>query len=114
MTPSALASSDDDFANRRAHARVSVALPAFLIIGGRRYSVQILDLSAGGARIDCAAALVAASATVTLDWGGAKSVATVRWREGRLAGLAFTGPLDERDVAALAVRSAALAARMGG
>ena len=48
-----------------------------------------------------------------LDWGGAKSVATVRWREGRLAGLAFVGPLDERDVEALAVRSEALAARMG-
>nr|WP_314441695.1 PilZ domain-containing protein [uncultured Sphingomonas sp.] len=102
------------FAEQRAHPRVTVALPAFLVIGGRRYSVQINDLSAGGAKIDCGTALVVAGAVVTLNWGGASAQATVRWREGRLAGLAFAAELDPRDVADLARRSEALGARMRG
>ncbi|WP_300973342.1 PilZ domain-containing protein [Sphingomonas sp. LHG3406-1] len=115
MTPALPASAEPDpYADRRLHPRVAVAMPAFLILGGRRYPVQIVDLSAGGAKIDCGTALVAAGAPVTLNWGGGSAQATVRWREGRLAGIAFAAPLDERDVAALATRSAALAARMNG
>lgn len=104
----------DDLANRRLHPRVAVALPAFLVLRGRRYSVQVVDLSPGGAKIDCAQALVATGATVTLDWGGGSSQATVRWREGRLAGLAFAVEIDARDVLSLARRSEALAARLNG
>lgn len=104
----------DPFVDKRQHARVSVALPAFLVLGGRRYPVQIVDLSAGGAKVDCGLALVVAGAVVTLNWGGAGSQATVRWREGRQAGLAFAAELDPRDVADLARRSEALGARMRG
>lgn len=104
----------DDLANRRQHPRVAVAMPAFLVLGGRRYPVQVVDLSAGGARIDCGQALVAVGASVTLGWGGGSSQAAVRWRDGRLAGLAFAVEIDARDVAALARRSEALSARMGG
>ena len=102
------------FASRRQHARVTVALPAFLVLGGRRYPVQIVDLSAGGAKLDCGLALVAASAVVTLYWGGGSAQATVRWRQERLAGIAFAAELDPRDVADLARRSEALEARMRG
>lgn len=105
--------SDDPYADRRNHPRVSVALPAFMVIGGRRYPVQIVDLSAGGAKVDCGTALVVAGAIVTLNWG-ASAQATVRWREGRQAGLAFAAELDARDVADLARRSDALSARMRG
>jgi hypothetical protein len=98
----------------RSHARVSVALPAFLVLSGRRYPVQIVDLSAGGAKLDCGLALVAAGAAVTLHWGGGSAAATVRWREERRAGIAFAAELDQRDVADLARRSQALGARMRG
>jgi hypothetical protein len=114
MTPARtrIAQAEDDLANRRLHPRVGVVLPAFLILGGRRYPVQVVDLSAGGAKLDCGQALVAVGATVTLNWSGGNSKATVRWREGRLAGLAFAVEIEERDVLALARRSEALAARM--
>lgn len=114
MTPAPASAKPDPYADRRLHPRVTVAMPAFLILGGRRYPVQIVDLSAGGAKIDCGTALVAAGATVTLNWGGGSAQATVRWREGRQAGLAFAAQLDPRDVADLARRSEALGARMRG
>lgn len=104
----------DPYADRRVHPRVMVALPAFLVLSGRRYQVQIVDLSAGGAKLDCGMALVAAGAAVTLHWGGGSAPATVRWREGRQAGIAFAASLDERDVTDLARRSEALEARMRG
>ncbi len=113
ILPSRTPPPSDPYADRRAHERVAVAMPAFLVIGGRRYPVQIVDLSAGGARVDCGPALVAAGAVVVLNWGMSAS-ATVRWREGRFAGLAFVEALDERDVAALARRTEALEARMRG
>ncbi|GAA3998296.1 PilZ domain-containing protein [Sphingomonas humi] len=102
----------DPYAAQRQHRRVQVALPAFLVIGGRRYSVQILDLSAGGAKIDCGTALVVAGASVTLNWGGAGAQGEVRWREGREAGLKFAVEIDERDVADLARRGQALSERL--
>jgi hypothetical protein len=104
----------DPYANRRQHARVTVAMPAFLVLSGRRYPVQIIDLSAGGAKLDCGLALVAAGAAVTLLWGGGSAAATVRWREERRAGIAFAAELDPRDVSDLARRSEALRARMHG
>ena len=55
-----------------------------------------------------------AGAVVTLNWGGAGAQGTVRWRDGRLAGLAFAAELDPRDVADLARRGQALGARMRG
>jgi hypothetical protein len=115
MTPASTAPiQPDPFADRRLHPRVTVALPAFLVLGGRRYPVQIVDLSAGGARLDCGTALVAAGAPVTLNWGATSAQATVRWRDGRQAGLAFAAELDPRDVTDLARRSEALEARMRG
>lgn len=104
----------DPYAAQRLHRRVAVAMPAFLILGGRRYLVQIVDLSAGGAKLDCGTALVASGAPVKLDWGGGSAQATVRWREERHAGVAFAAELDTRDVEALAKRSEALRARMAG
>lgn len=113
MTPALPAAEQNPFVDQRQHPRVSVALPAFLILGGRRYPVQIVDLSSGGAKLDCGAALVVAGAVVTLNWGGASGQGTVRWRDGRMAGVAFSAELDPRDVADLARRSDALAARLG-
>lgn len=112
MASPATSSQDaDPFADRRAYPRVSVALPAFLQAGGERHFVQILDLSAGGAKLSCAASF-ATGAAITLDCGTLSRAATVRWQNGKQLGLSFDSELDERDVAALAGRSTALAARM--
>jgi hypothetical protein len=101
----------DEFADRRAYPRVSVALPAFLQAGGERQFVQILDLSAGGAKLNCPVKLASGTA-VTLDCGTLGRPAVVRWQNGDFLGICFDSELDPRDVSALAERSTALAARM--
>ena len=88
-----------------------MALPAFLQANGHRHAVQILDLSAGGAKLDCAASLPTGTA-VTLDCGTLGRGAVVRWTSEGVVGLCFDSELDPRDVSALIDRSSALAARM--
>ena len=102
---------DDPFADRRLHPRVPVALPAFLQAGGERHQVQILDLSAGGAKLSSALSLATGTA-VTLDCGTLCRPAVVRWQNGGMVGISFDTQLDDRDIAGLAVRSKALAALM--
>jgi hypothetical protein len=112
MASSIPSSQDSDpFADRRAYPRVPVALPAFLQANGERHSVQILDLSAGGAKLDCPATL-AVGTTVMLDCGALARAAVVRWQNGGVLGLCFEAELDPRDLSALADRSKALATRM--
>ncbi|HEY4070150.1 MAG TPA: PilZ domain-containing protein [Sphingomicrobium sp.] len=101
----------DPYADRRICPRVEVALPAFLEANGERHSVQLLDLSPGGAKVNCAVSLPAGMA-VTLDCGTLGRSAVVRWQNGELFGLCFDSELDARDVSALIDRSRALAARM--
>ena len=101
----------DPYADRRVFPRVSVALPAFLQADGERHFVQILDLSAGGAKLNCAVRLPSGT-EVTLDCGTLCRPAVVRWQDGTLVGLCFDSELDARDVSALIDRSTALAARM--
>lgn len=101
----------DPFADRRVYPRVPVALPAFLQGDGKRLSVQILDLSAGGAKVTCAEKF-ASGTTVMLDCGTLARAAVVRWQNGDAIGLCFERELDPRDVSALADRSRALEALM--
>ena len=101
----------DPFADRRAYPRVTVALPAFLQAEGERHAVQLLDLSPGGAKLDCTLSLPIGTA-VTLDCGTLGRAAVVRWGGGGVVGLSFDSELDGRDVAALVERSRALEARM--
>ena len=98
---------DDAFADRRAYARVPTALPASLMVGGERHSVQLLDVSAGGAKLKCAASIPVGTA-VTLDCGSLARGAVVRWQNGGLLGVMFDSELDDRVVAALTERSRAL------
>jgi hypothetical protein len=111
MASSVPAQDEATFDDRRAYPRVSVALPAFLQAGGERHHVQILDLSAGGAKLNCPLEL-ASGTSVILDCGTLSRAAVVRWRNAGLVGLCFESELDPRDVSALAGRSTALAARM--
>lgn len=99
------------FEDRRLHPRVPVALPAFLQVDKERHSVQILDLSAGGAKVNCPAS-IAVGTSVTLDCGTLGRTAVVRWHNGGLFGLSFDSELDGRDVSDLLERSKALAAWM--
>ena len=100
----------DDFADRRAYPRVEVALPAFLQSNGERHSVQLLDLSAGGAKLDCSLSLPVGS-EVILDCGMLCRAAVVRWHGPGVLGICFESELDARDVSALVERSWALADR---
>lgn len=99
----------EPFADRRAYPRVPVALPAFLQANGERHFVQILDLSAGGAKLSCPRSLATGTA-VMLDCGTLGRSAVVRWQTGGVLGLCFDSELDPRDVSALADRSKALQA----
>jgi hypothetical protein len=116
-TPDTMASSvpspegSDPYADRRVYPRVPVALPAFLQANGDRHAVQILDLSPGGAKLDCPASLPTGT-TVILDCGTLGRAAVVRWNSAGVAGICFDSELDTRDVSALIERSEALDARM--
>ena len=100
-----------DFADRRAYARVEVALPAFLQAEGERHAVRLLDLSAGGAKLDCPASLPTGT-VVILDCGTLGRAAVVRWQSAGVMGLCFDSELDPREISALIDRSKALAAWM--
>ena len=105
------APSSDPFADRRAYPRVEIALPALLQAGSKRHAVQLLDLSAGGAKLNCPLSLPTGT-EVMLDCGTLGLRAIVRWQNGGVMGLSFDSELDARDVKALVDRSAALTARM--
>ena len=72
--------------DRRAYPRVPVALPAFLQADGERHAVQIVDLSAGGAKLDCPASLPTGTAVI-LDCGTLGRSAVVRWNSAGVMGL---------------------------
>ena len=111
MAGSANSPQGEPYADRRAYPRVTVALPAFLQANGERHFVQLLDVSAGGAKLSCALELAVGTA-VLLDCGVMGRAAVVRWRNDGLVGICFDSELDARDVSALIARSTALAARM--
>ena len=99
----------DPYADRRVYPRVSVALPAVLQANGERHFVQLLDVSPGGAKLNCAKILSVGMAVI-LDCGTLGRSAVVRWQNDGLLGLCFDSELDDREVSALIDRSTALAA----
>ena len=101
----------DRYEDRRSTPRVSVALPAFLQADGKRLSVQILDLSSGGAKLTCGSEFAVGTA-VFLDCGTLGCAGVVRWQTGGVLGLCFEAELEAREVSALMDRSNALAALM--
>lgn len=101
----------DPYVDRRAHPRVEVAMPAFLHAEGERHAVRLIDLSSGGAKLDCLASLPTGTAVI-LDCGSLSRSAVVRWRSAGVMGVCFDSELDGREVSALMDRSRALASRM--
>ncbi len=101
---------DDPYADRRVCPRVPLALPAFLQANGIRHAVRLLDLSPGGAKLDCPVSLPTGTAVI-LDCGSFGRGAVVRWRSAGVLGVCFDSELDQREVAALIERSKALANR---
>ena len=97
------------YEDRRAYPRAAVALPAFLQANGDRHSVQLLDVSAGGAKLNCTVILPSGTA-VFLHCGTLGRGAVVRWQNDGLVGVCFDSELDAREVSALTDRSNALAA----
>jgi hypothetical protein len=101
----------DPYADRRIYPRVALALPAFLQANEERHAVHLVDLSPGGAKLNCAVSIAVGTAVI-LDCGTLGRGAVVRWQNGGQLGLCFDGELDAREVSALINRSNALAARM--
>jgi hypothetical protein len=99
------------YEDRRAYPRCAVAMPAFLQAKGERHSVQLLDLSAGGAKVSCPATIPTGTAVV-LDCGTLCRSAVVRWQAGGALGICFDAELDVREINALVARSVALDTRM--
>ena len=99
------------YEDRRAYPRVPVAMPAFLQANGERHAVQLLDLSLGGAKLNCPVSLAVGTAVI-LDCGSFGRAAVVRWQNGALLGLCFDSELKEREISALTDRSVALEALM--
>jgi len=78
--------------------RVELHCSAWLEAGSRREIVTIANLSDGGARIEARTPLVAQEkVTLTLD-GFRPAPATVRWVQGRSAGLAFEPELPWQEL----------------
>ena len=86
-------------------------MPAFLQAEGERHFVHLLDVSAGGAKLNCAVS-IPVGAAVVLDCGTLGRGAVVRWQNGELLGLCFDSELGAREVSALINRSSALADRI--
>jgi PilZ domain-containing protein len=101
----------DPYADRRIYPRVPVALPAFLQVNAERYVVHLIDLSPGGAKLNCPVSL-SVGVAVTLDCGTLGRTAVVRWQTGGVLGLRFDKELDVREASALIQRSTALEALM--
>lgn len=101
----------DPYADRRVYPRVPVALPAFLQAEGERHSAQLLDLSSGGAKLNCTAS-VSVGTAVKLHCGTLDRAGVVRWQNDGLLGLCFDSEVDARDISELITRSKALAAWM--
>lgn len=99
----------DPYADRRVYPRVSTALPAFLLVEKKRHAVQIVDLSAGGAKLDCPTPQQIGAA-VTLDCGTFTRSAVTRWQGEGFLGIRFDSELDHREMTALIGRSKALEA----
>lgn len=111
MTPSPSPEDSAPYEDRRAFPRVPVAMPAFLQANGERHAVQLLDLSVGGAKLNCPTSLASGTAVI-LDCGTLRRAAVVRWQTGGALGLCFDAELDAREVTALIARSIALEALM--
>lgn len=99
------------YEDRRAYPRVAVAMPALLQANEERHAVQVLDLSAGGAKLKCPVTLPSGTAVV-LDCGTIGRSAVVRWQTSGVLGLCFDSELDAREVTALIARSIALESLM--
>ena len=106
-TPAPTSQDSAPYEDRRAYPRVPVAMPAFLQANGERHAVHLLDLSAGGAKLNCSATLPTGTAVV-LDCGTLCRSAMVRWQTGGVLGICFDSELDAREVTALIARSIAL------
>jgi methyl-accepting chemotaxis protein len=77
-----------DAANRREEERVSINLPATLVLNGNPLPVMCLDLSFGGARVQSDQPL-AAGAAVALRLGGLPDLSGTILRDGQEASIRF-------------------------
>lgn len=88
---------------RRRFSRKAVAGSGELAIGSARTDVDLIDISASGARVECALPVGVGQRVRLRTWRLATGSAIdfsaeVVWREGGVVGLAFFGPPRETPI----------------
>jgi len=102
---------DPELRGRRDEPRAYLLLPASVEALSGRNSVNLLDVSRTGARIE-GAALPEAGKDVVLRCGEIDTLGTVAWNRGGQCGVHFDEPISRTNL--IALRSAAMAVERSG
>ena len=97
--------------DQRATPRTAVTLPVLIVLGGKRYTAELRNISSTGAMIATAAPLFPRS-RVEFQCGTICSRGIVHWQRRRDFGIKFRTPICVRQLSEQTVRSAAMASRL--
>lgn len=95
---------------RRAWARFSVAVPAFISVGNQDFTAKLANIVRDGAMLETTAPLNVGK-VATVRCGTITATATVVWKESHRVGVRFLSPLTDAEVEEQLSRSTAMAAR---
>jgi hypothetical protein len=95
---------------QRATPRSAIALPILIVLGGKRYSATLRNLSSAGAMIVTSAPLTIRS-RIEFQCGTICSRGIVLWQRQSDFGIKFRTPICERQLSEQISRSAAVARR---
>ena len=95
---------------QRAKLRWPISLPLLLLLGGKRYTAELRDLSIEGAMIVTAAPLISRS-RIEIHCGTICCPGVVLWQQQSNFGIKFRKPIGERQLSEQILRAAAMAVR---
>ena len=101
---------DSLVSEQRAKLRWPIELPISIMLGGKRYSASLRDLSSAGAMIRTSAPL-APRGRIELQCGTICSFGTVLWQRQNDFGIKFRQLICERQLTEQILRAAAIAHR---
>lgn len=101
---------DHSVSEQRATPRSAIALPILIVLGGKRYSAALLNLSSSGAMIVTSAPLTTSS-RFEFQCGTICTRGIVLWQRQSDFGIKFRKPICERQLSEQISRSAAVASR---
>lgn len=94
---------------QRGETRFPVAVPATAVMGGKNYSVRVVNVARGGAKFETSAQ-IAIGSKLTFRCGTIATGATAVWQSGACTGVSFDRPISTRDVTDQLSRTSAVAA----